>query len=222
MPPKKKPSDQRPAPGDAPAGAQGSRMEWRWFIVGASLLVVGVGFAFWGFSRGTLTLDQQRILRWILPLAGGFAAGAFVGSINVTFRGALPALAVSATGGFGVWLLTSGFLRSDDPPPPTPTLISVRAMRDGQELKLEINFAAQPRPGDQLVLSVAKDAEFHQPILDRWPIAAPALGLAGAVLPPEASALQRVFVRLEILDRRGQRATEPSTGRECPIPSSGG
>lgn len=86
-----------------------SRANWR-FAVGVFLLLVAVGFALWGFSKTTLSPDQRQILLWILPLASGFSATAFAGSLSVKAKGFWPGLVITATGGFGIWLLTFFFL----------------------------------------------------------------------------------------------------------------
>jgi hypothetical protein len=61
--------------------------------------------AIWGFSKGDLTPDQLSILLWGLPLASGFGCWTFAGSISAKAKG-WHGIAVSATGGFGVWFLT--------------------------------------------------------------------------------------------------------------------
>ena len=81
-------------------------MEWRWFSVGAVMLLAALVFAGWGFSLRRLEYDQRRILLWVLPLASGFAASAFAGSFSVKARNWIPGLLISATGGFGVWLIS--------------------------------------------------------------------------------------------------------------------
>lgn len=43
----------------------------------------------------------------MLSLLSGFAAGSFVGAFTVKARGLIPGVAATATGGFGVWLLTA-------------------------------------------------------------------------------------------------------------------
>lgn len=48
--------------------------------------------------------DRWTLLRYILPLFCGIAAGAFVGAISA--KGNVNQLVVSATGGFAVWLIT--------------------------------------------------------------------------------------------------------------------
>ena len=66
--------------------------------------------AIFGFSLGRLTEDPWRLLVWLLPLASGFAAAAFVGSVFVKARNFIPGIAVTATGGFAVWLITFFYL----------------------------------------------------------------------------------------------------------------
>jgi len=83
---------------------------WQRFLVGLMLLLVAVAFAFWGFSKNTLSYDQRQILLWILPLASGFGAGAFAGSLSVKAKGMAPSLVISATSGFAVWVLSFFFL----------------------------------------------------------------------------------------------------------------
>lgn len=78
------------------------RTHWPRFLVGVFLLLIGVGFAIWGFSKTVLSPDQRQILLWILPLASGFSASAFAGSLSVKAKGFWPGLVITATGGFGV------------------------------------------------------------------------------------------------------------------------
>ena len=87
-----------------------SKTDWPRFLVSAFLLLIAVGFAIWGFSKVTLSSDQRQILLWILPLASGFSASAFAGSLSVKAKGFWPGLVITATGGFGVWLLSFFFL----------------------------------------------------------------------------------------------------------------
>jgi hypothetical protein len=86
------------------------RTHWPRFLVGVFLLLIAVGFAIWGFSKTVLSPDQRQILLWILPLASGFAASAFAGSLSVRAKGFVSGLVITATGGFGVWLLSFFFL----------------------------------------------------------------------------------------------------------------
>ncbi len=95
---------------DLPEQSHSSGIQLRWFVVGCLMLVVAIAFAGWGFWLKTLTEDQRRILLWALPLASGFAVGAFAGSMTVKARHIVPGILISATSGFGVWLLTFFFL----------------------------------------------------------------------------------------------------------------
>jgi hypothetical protein len=92
------------------SSAQG--IDARFFIIGIVLLVSALGLSIWGFILGDLTSDQRRILQWILPLASGFGAGSFTGSIWVKGNRLIPGLATAATGGFAIWLLTLVLLPS--------------------------------------------------------------------------------------------------------------
>jgi Protein of unknown function (DUF4019) len=47
---------------------------------------------------------------WALPLASGFSAAAFAGSLYTQARNWIPGIAITATGGFAVWLITFFFL----------------------------------------------------------------------------------------------------------------
>ena len=87
-----------------------SSFEWHRFLIGCGLLTISVGFAVWGFSKEVLYDHQRQILVWILPLAAGFSASAFAGSISVKSRKLIPGVAVTATSGFAVWLLCFWFL----------------------------------------------------------------------------------------------------------------
>jgi hypothetical protein len=95
----------------SPVEPEGPRIERRrWFVFGCLMFAVAVGFAAWGFYLETLSDSRRNILLWILPLSSGFAAGAFAGSITARARQPGPGLAIVATGGFAVWLLTSFLL----------------------------------------------------------------------------------------------------------------
>jgi hypothetical protein len=92
-----------PTYGFEPAGG----LEWKRFSLGCALLFVAVGLMIWGFSLGTLTQDQRRLLVWLLPLASGFAVCAFAGSLSArTSHG----IFVSAAGSFAIWTITFFYL----------------------------------------------------------------------------------------------------------------
>jgi hypothetical protein len=81
-------------------------LEWRFFFLGIFIMLVAVGMAVWGFSLQDLSKDQRFILHWILPLASGFAAWSFAGSLSAKGKG-WQGFAIAATGGFGVWLISN-------------------------------------------------------------------------------------------------------------------
>jgi hypothetical protein len=74
-------------------------------IVGAVCSALMVGLVIVAFVRRNLTEDERFIFLWLLPIVGGIAAGAFFGEMSVVDSG-WKRLAVSATGGFAVWLLS--------------------------------------------------------------------------------------------------------------------
>jgi hypothetical protein len=86
------------------AAGQNEGIIWPWFIVGCVMLLAAIGAFFWAFRLGNLTPSQHFLLMWLLPLTSGFAAGCFVGSLKAT--GPIGKIAVTATGGFAVWLLS--------------------------------------------------------------------------------------------------------------------
>jgi len=82
----------------------------KYFVVGCVLSIFVAGLVIWAFALGTLTPDQRTLMRVLLSLFSGFAAGSFVGAFTVKARGLIPGVAATATGGFGVWLLTAFFM----------------------------------------------------------------------------------------------------------------
>tara|TARA_R110002049_G_scaffold70521_6_gene182122 strand:- start:11952 stop:12935 length:984 start_codon:yes stop_codon:yes gene_type:complete len=88
---------------DSPPGTERDFLELRFFLLGILLLLIAVAFAGWAFYEECLSSSRQNILRWALPLASGFAAWSFSGSLHVRTAGGLIA---AATGGFAVWLIT--------------------------------------------------------------------------------------------------------------------
>jgi hypothetical protein len=85
-------------------------IEWRYFYVGCAAGVAALGLAFWGFGLQEMRPHQYFILRWLFPVASGFSSGSFVGSFVTGSKRFWWTLTVTATGGFGVWLLTNLFL----------------------------------------------------------------------------------------------------------------
>jgi hypothetical protein len=87
--------------------------------MGVLASLVAFGIVVWAFFLGDLTDDQRRILRWSLATAAGIAGGCFTGSITV--KGEWQKLAVTATGGFGTWLVT--FIAMAPPEVPQAALV---------------------------------------------------------------------------------------------------
>ena len=81
-------------------------IDLRFFVLGCAFLAAVLALVVWAFSKTELADHQRQLLRWALPLASGFLVGSFVGSLTVHSKGFAPGLAATATGGFGVWLLT--------------------------------------------------------------------------------------------------------------------
>lgn len=81
---------------------------------------------FWAFAIGDITPARRFLLIWLLPLCSGFACGCFAGSFRVS--GPLGTLAIAATGGFAVWLVSYYLLArldvSPQPPKPVPATSS--------------------------------------------------------------------------------------------------
>lgn len=89
--------------------ATAPRLEWRFFVIGCIAFAAAVGMAIWGFSLGDLSPDRRSILIWLMSLASGFSCWFFSGSIRAKLTG-WQGIAVSATGGTGVWLLSNFLL----------------------------------------------------------------------------------------------------------------
>jgi hypothetical protein len=84
------------------------QIDVRFFAIGCVLLVAAIGLAGWAFALGCISVYQEKVLLWALPLASGFAAGSFAGALTVKNKDStiIPGLLVTASGGFGVWLIT--------------------------------------------------------------------------------------------------------------------
>lgn len=83
------------------------QFDWALFLVGCIALALAGGLAIWAFSKDCLSDHQSLILLWAFPIASGFAAGSFTGSLKLS--GPINGLSVGAVGGFAVWLLTFVF-----------------------------------------------------------------------------------------------------------------
>jgi hypothetical protein len=107
------------------------QVNWPWFIIGCIFLLAALVAFFWGFSFEYLSPSRRFLLMWLLPLASGFGCGCFAGSLNLS--GPIGSLAVAATGGFAVWLLSFYLLPKIPDPAPQP-IISPTAIST-EELK---------------------------------------------------------------------------------------
>lgn len=102
-------------------------ISWPGFIIGCVLLLVAVVAFFWGFWLGDkLGSNRHFLLMWILPLSSGFASFAFAGSLKAT--GPIGQIAITATGGFAVWLLSYFLLPK--PAAVAPPSLSVKLLPD--------------------------------------------------------------------------------------------
>jgi hypothetical protein len=98
--------------------------DWRWFILGCVLLAAALIAFFWAFSLDYLSPSRRFLLMWLLPLVSGFACGCFAGSLKVS--GPAGNLAIAATGGFAVWLLSFYLLpRIPDVAPSSPDSVTI-------------------------------------------------------------------------------------------------
>lgn len=94
---------------------------WHWFILGCVFVLAAFIMVFWAFAIGDISPGRRFLLIWLLPLVSGFACGFFAGSLKVS--GPVGTLAIAATGGFAVWLLSYYLLvrlPTDAPQLPVP------------------------------------------------------------------------------------------------------
>jgi hypothetical protein len=75
-----------------------------WLVFGAIFSVMIFGLLVAAFYLPDISCDRWTLLRYVLPVFVGVAAGAFVGAINA--QGSINQFAVAATGGFAVWLIS--------------------------------------------------------------------------------------------------------------------
>jgi uncharacterized protein (TIGR02594 family) len=115
-----------------------NQIEWQWFIVGCLALVSALASFFWAFSFEKLSPSRRFLLLWMLPLASGFACGCFAGSIKATTKGTL---AVVATGGFAVWLITFFLLQRI----PTEPVENSQVISLLKELRTTVNDLKQQK-----------------------------------------------------------------------------
>jgi hypothetical protein len=75
-----------------------------WLIFGAVFSAFIFGVFLYAFLLPEVSCDQWTLLRFVMPIFVGIAAGAFVGGISA--NGSVNQLAIAATGGFAVWLIS--------------------------------------------------------------------------------------------------------------------
>lgn len=93
-----------------------------------------------------LTPSRRFLLMWLLPLASGFACGCFAGSLNVS--GPLGSLAIAATGGFAVWLL-SFFLLPEIPSQPVQSNSAGHSAEELRQVLIDRYADARKLIGDE-------------------------------------------------------------------------
>jgi hypothetical protein len=79
-------------------------------IVALVFVIAAIGLGVWAFSFKELERHHYEILRFMFSVAAGIAAGAFAGSISISSDKIIPGVAISAAGGFAVWLLCFVYL----------------------------------------------------------------------------------------------------------------
>ena len=88
------------------------------FAIGIVFTAIAVFFAIWAFDKGCLQGTQPQIVQVFLPLAAGFAAWSFSGTIRINAEnlGLLPGAIIGAVGGGAVWIGTAFMLmpRADE------------------------------------------------------------------------------------------------------------
>ena len=75
-----------------------------WLVFGAIFSLLTFGLLLAAFYLPEISCDRWTLLRYVLPVFSGVAAGAFIGAINA--KGSINQFTVAATGGFAVWLIS--------------------------------------------------------------------------------------------------------------------
>jgi hypothetical protein len=125
-------------------------------LLGGFFILAAILMAAWGFSQGSLEPDQRWILVWMLAMASGAGAWSFSGSLAVQGHELITRLAVTATGGFAVWLLTFFLL----PLPATHERSLVRIYLDNAGKILAEDFVITVRiPGMETITKKGANGE---------------------------------------------------------------
>lgn len=130
-----------------------------WFIVGCLFVVMAFVLVLWGFALGELNPSRRFLLMWLLPMTSGFACGCFAGSMKAS--GPLGNLAIAATGGFAVWLLSYFLLPQIPPPAPTGSGAELRKLIQSQhdEIRTKLKEASKTTTQPEKFKKVQKDLE---------------------------------------------------------------
>lgn len=81
-------------------------MALSFFAVGVVLLLFSLVIFWRAFNAPNLTRSHWILLRWLLPLTSGCAAGALTGALTVESSGLIPGTVVTGTGGLAVWFIS--------------------------------------------------------------------------------------------------------------------
>ncbi|MBA4029866.1 MAG: hypothetical protein C0478_02975 [Planctomyces sp.] len=79
---------------------------WVWTLLGVCLIIFALGLAGVAFVMADITDTQRAVLSWVLALASGCLCAMFPGRLLAKTEGIRAGLAITATGGFGVWLIS--------------------------------------------------------------------------------------------------------------------
>jgi hypothetical protein len=75
-----------------------------WSVFGTIFSILIFGLVVAAFFSPDSSCDRWTLLRYVLPVFTGIAAGSFAGAISA--QGSVNQLAVAATGGFAVWFIS--------------------------------------------------------------------------------------------------------------------
>lgn len=93
-------------------------LEMRFYILGC-IIVIFAGFIFYKvFFAPETCLNQKQLglLKFLLPIVGGFLAWTFSGKISVNTDKIIPGLIITAFGGFAIYILSSHIFDLKDSP----------------------------------------------------------------------------------------------------------
>jgi hypothetical protein len=79
---------------------------WPIYVLGVGVTLFAFFMVYEAFQKTCLTSQQMTLLRFVLPLAGGFIAWTFAGQMTAKAKKLGLGLTVAASGGFAVFLLS--------------------------------------------------------------------------------------------------------------------